>query len=109
MTGDAPPHPVVITMMENIGFDVSHLCGLTEMHGPGIMYSWKPERDSLPIEHVKLRSRQGVITLGVEMKDQITMENVECDGISIGEIMLRGNTVMSGYLKDLKATKEVSG
>ncbi|PWA45666.1 AMP-dependent synthetase and ligase family protein [Artemisia annua] len=77
MTGGAPPPPVVITMMENIGFDVSHLCSLTEIHGPG-----------------------------VEMKDPIKMENVEWDGTSIGEIMFRGNTDMSGYLKDLKATKE---
>ncbi|KAJ6413378.1 hypothetical protein OIU84_006220 [Salix udensis] len=72
--------------------------------------SWKPEWDSLPLhERLKMKARQGVQHLGLEdvdIKDPVTMESVPADGKTIGEIMFRGNTVMSGYLKDLKATED---
>ncbi|KAK9074803.1 hypothetical protein SSX86_003122 [Deinandra increscens subsp. villosa] len=110
MTGGAPPPPLILSKMEELGFGVSHLYGLTETYGPGTLCLWKPEWDSLPVEErLKLKTRQGVRHLGLEavdVKDPISMESVECDGKSIGEIMFRGNTVMSGYLKDTKATEE---
>ncbi|KAM0057423.1 putative AMP-dependent synthetase/ligase, AMP-binding, AMP-binding enzyme domain, ANL [Helianthus debilis subsp. tardiflorus] len=110
MTGGAPPPPLILSKMEELGFGVSHLYGLTETYGPGTLCLWKPEWDSLPTEErLKLKTRQGVRHLGldsVDVKDPITMESVECDGKAMGEIMFRGNTVMSGYLKDTKATEE---
>lgn len=110
MTGGAPPPPLILSKMEELGFGVSHLYGLTETYGPGTMCAWKPEWDSLPTEErLKLKTRQGVRHMGLEgvdVKDPITMESVKCDGKTMGEIMFRGNTVMSGYLKDQKATEE---
>ncbi|XP_050227285.1 isovalerate--CoA ligase CCL2-like [Mercurialis annua] len=110
MTGGSPPPPQIIFKMEELGFCVSHLYGLTETYGPGTYCVRKPEWDSLPpYERVKLKARQGMHHLGLEdvnVKDPITDESVPADGKTIGEIMFRGNTVMSGYLKDLKATEE---
>ncbi|KAK4566547.1 hypothetical protein RGQ29_002708 [Quercus rubra] len=110
MTGGAPPPPQILSKMEELGFGISHLYGLTETYGPGTSCIWKPEWDSLPLnERYKLKARQGVHHVGledVEVKDPVTMASVPADGKTIGEIMFRGNTVMSGYLKDLVATKE---
>ncbi|KAL2497569.1 putative acyl-activating enzyme 2 [Abeliophyllum distichum] len=110
MTGGAPPPPQIISKIEDLGFRVSHLYGLTETYGPGTSCVWKPEWDSLPCEErLKLKARQGVQHIGLEevdVKDSVTMKSVPADGITMGEIMFRGNTVMSGYLKDLKATEE---
>ncbi|KAL7610806.1 butanoate--CoA ligase AAE1 [Lactuca sativa] len=110
MTGGAPPPPLILSKMEELGFRVSHLYGLTETFGPGTSCSWKPEWDLLPVEErLKLKTRQGVRHLGLEgvdVKDPVTMESVKSDGKSMGEIMFQGNTIMSGYLKDKKATEE---
>ena len=110
MTGGAPPPPQIFFKMEELGFGVSQLYGLTETYGPGTYCSWKPEWDSLPLnERLKMKARQGVQHLGLEdvdIKDPVTMESVPADGKTSGEIMFRGNTVMSGYLKDLKATED---
>ncbi|KAM1202084.1 hypothetical protein TB2_017858 [Malus domestica] len=110
MTGGSPPPPQILYKMEELGFGVHHLYGLTETYGPGTYCSWKPEWDSLPLdERSKFKARQGVQHLGLEgvdVKDPVTMESVPADGKTMGEIMFRGNTVMSGYLKDLKATEE---
>ncbi|KAI3792465.1 hypothetical protein L2E82_06345 [Cichorium intybus] len=110
LTGGASPPPTIISKIENLGFRVSHIYGLTETYGPGTSCLWKPEWESLNLEErLKLKARQGVkafVMEKVDVKDPITMESVKCDGKSLGEVMFRGNTVMSGYLKDLKATKE---
>ncbi|KDP43741.1 hypothetical protein JCGZ_22368 [Jatropha curcas] len=110
MTGGAPPPPQIIFKMEELGFGVSHVYGLTETYGPGTYCAWKPEWDSLSHnERVKLKARQGIHHLGLEdvdVKDPITEESVPADGKTFGEIMFRGNTVMSGYFKDLEGTKE---
>ncbi|CAK9164927.1 unnamed protein product [Ilex paraguariensis] len=110
MTGGAPPPPQILYKMEELGFRVSHLYGLTETYGPGTHCSWKPEWDSLPPdERLKLKTRQGVHHLGLEevdVRDSATMESVPADGKTMGEVMFRGNTVMSGYYKDLKSTEE---
>ncbi|KAL3840966.1 hypothetical protein ACJIZ3_025557 [Penstemon smallii] len=110
MTGGAPPPPSILSRIEELGFRVSHLYGLTETFGPGTSCVWKPTWDSLPrSEQLKLKARQGVEHYGLEevdVRDPVTMKSVPNDGATIGEIMFRGNTVMSGYLKDVKATTE---
>ncbi|CAI9111037.1 OLC1v1011170C1 [Oldenlandia corymbosa var. corymbosa] len=110
MTGGAPPPPQILSKIQELGFRVSHLYGLTEVYGPGTSCIWKPEWDSKPPDELaKLKSRQGVQHLGLEevdVKDPVNMNSVPADGQTIGEIMFRGNTVMSGYLKNLKATEE---
>lgn len=110
LTGGSPPPPQVLAKMEEMGFRMNHIYGLTETYGPGTNCVWKPEWDSLPLEEwYRIKSRQGLHHLGlvdVDVKDPVTMESVPPDGKTIGEVMFRGNTVMSGYLKDLKATQE---
>ncbi|KAI3517974.1 hypothetical protein L1887_06254 [Cichorium endivia] len=110
MTGGAPPPSQVLFSMEKLGFDVFHSYGLTETYGPATVCTWKPEWDNLPLEtRAKIKSRQGVNHLGLEevdVKDPVTMKSVEWDGKMIGEVMFRGNTVMNGYFKDIKATQE---
>ncbi|XP_010682998.2 isovalerate--CoA ligase CCL2 isoform X2 [Beta vulgaris subsp. vulgaris] len=110
LTGGSPPPPQILSKMEELGFEVAHLYGLTETYGPATYSVWKPEWDSLPPgEKSKIKARQGVQHLGLEevdVRDPITMESVPVDGKTMGEIMFKGNTVMSGYLKDSKATKE---
>ncbi|KAK9129257.1 hypothetical protein Sjap_009744 [Stephania japonica] len=110
MTGAAPPPPHILFKMEELGFGITHAYGLTETYGPGTVCSWKPEWDSLPPnEKAKLKARQGVHHIGMEeldIKDPVTMKSVPPDAKTMGEAMFRGNTVMSGYLKDLKATEE---
>lgn len=110
MTGGAPPPPDVFFRMEELGFDLVHSYGLTETYGPGSICTWKPEWSSLSREEqAKKKSRQGVQHLGLEeldIKDPVTMKSVPADAKTMGEVMFRGNTVMNGYLKDLKATQE---
>ncbi|KAM6578824.1 hypothetical protein CsatB_030661 [Cannabis sativa] len=110
MTGGSPPPPQVMARMEEMGFRVNHIYGLTETYGPATNCVCKPEWDALPPEErYALKARQGLNHLGMEemdVKDSVTMESVKADGKTIGEVMFRGNTVMSGYFKDLKATEE---
>ncbi|KAB1203551.1 putative acyl-activating enzyme 1, peroxisomal [Morella rubra] len=110
MTGGAPPPHHVLFKMEELGFIVTHSYGLTETYGPGTVCTWKPEWNSLPREaRAKIRARQGVQHIGIEeldIKDPKTMKSVPPDAKTMGEVMFRGNTVMNGYLKDLKATQD---
>ncbi|GAB4847614.1 Isovalerate--CoA ligase ccl2 [Ancistrocladus abbreviatus] len=110
LTGGSSPPPQILFKMEELGFEVSHLYGLTETYGPGTYCVWKPEWDSLPpVERSKLKARQGMHHLcleDIDIKDPVTMESVGADGETIAEIMFRGNTVMSGYFKDLKTTED---
>ncbi|XWS33935.1 hypothetical protein CRYUN_Cryun22dG0125700 [Craigia yunnanensis] len=110
MTGGSPPPPQILFKMEELGFSVNHLYGLTETYGPGTYCVLKPEWESLPPdEQSKLKARQGMQHLGLEevdVRNPVTMESVPADGKTMGEIMFRGNTVMSGYFKDLQATEE---
>ncbi|XP_076882835.1 putative CoA ligase CCL13 [Bidens hawaiensis] len=110
LTGGAPPLPTIISKMENLGFYVKHIYGLTETGGPATSNLWKPEWNLLPHEEqMKIKARQGVKSFmmeEVDVKDPITMESIICDGKSLGEVMFRGNTIMSGYFKDLNATEE---
>ncbi|KAI4995251.1 hypothetical protein ZWY2020_035154 [Hordeum vulgare] len=110
MTGGAPPQPRVLAGMEELGFMVYHIYGLTETHGPATVCTWMPEWDALPVEErARLKARQGfhhVAMQDADVKDPTTMESVPHDGKTMGEVMFRGNTVMSGYYKDVDATKE---
>ncbi|KAI3734511.1 hypothetical protein L6452_13981 [Arctium lappa] len=111
MTGGAAPPPQVLLRMEELGFKVYHCYGSTECYGPATVCTWKPEWDSLPPEaQASLRARHGLKHVGMEevdVKDPITMKSVPNDAKTIGEVMLRGNTVMGGYFKNAKATENV--
>ncbi|CAM0947681.1 unnamed protein product [Alopecurus aequalis] len=109
MTGGAPPPPTVLFRMEELGFPVTHSYGLTETYGPATVCAWMPEWDALPAEErAVIKARQGLNHLGLEVdvKDPTTMRSVPADGETMGEVMFRGNTVMSGYYKDAPATAE---
>ncbi|NQW10929.1 MAG: acyl-CoA synthetase [Alphaproteobacteria bacterium] len=109
-TGGAAPPSAVIAEMERMGFTVTHLYGLTETYGPATICAWPPEWDSLELDDkARKMARQGVHypTLeGMAVKDPGTGEDVPADGKTIGELCVRGNTVMKGYLKNPKATGE---
>jgi len=110
MTAAAPPPPAVIARMEAAGFSITHTYGLTEVYGPVTYCAWHEEWDALPPdERAKLRARQGVpyVTLeGLMVADSRTLAPVPADGATLGEVFMRGNTVMKGYLKNPKATTE---
>ncbi len=109
-TGGAAPPSTVIAEMEAMGFRVTHLYGLTETYGPATLCAWQPEWDGLGLEErAAVMARQGVRypTLeGLMVAGPDTMAPVPKDAQTIGEIMLRGNTVMKGYLKNPAATAE---
>lgn len=110
LTGGAPPPSTVLAKMEEMGFDVTHSYGLTEVYGPALVCAWKEEWNSLPLEErAALKARQGVKMLGltdVQVCDPKTMISVPADGKTIGEIMIKGHTVMKGYLRNEEATSE---
>ncbi|KAF5444670.1 hypothetical protein F2P56_033787 [Juglans regia] len=110
LTAGAPPPAVVIYRSELLGFIVSHGYGLTETAGIILSCAWKKHWNSLPgAERAKLKERQGVKTIGlveVDVLDPRTGESVNWDGTSLGEIVLRGGSVMLGYLKDPEATSK---
>jgi len=108
-TGGAAPPSAVIEAMENIGFRVTHLYGLTESYGPATVCAWQPAWDGLDLqERSGLMARQGINYLTLEdvmVADPDTVEELPWDGETLGELMLRGNTVMKGYLKNADATE----
>ena len=107
-TGGAAPPSAIIAAMERNGFRVAHAYGLTECYGPGLICAWHDEWDGLSLEErARLTARQGVTYLtleGVMVADPATLVETPWDGQSMGEIFLRGNTVMMGYLKNPSAT-----
>ncbi|MDP2505113.1 MULTISPECIES: acyl-CoA synthetase [unclassified Oceanobacter] len=110
MTAGAPPPPSVLEKMEAINFDVTHVYGLTETYGPCVVCCWKDEWQDLSVaERARLKARQGVqvpMQEGMMVADPETLQPVEKDGETIGEIFLRGNVVMKGYLKNPSTTDE---
>jgi len=110
MTGGAAPPSAIIKAMEEQGFSVIHAYGLTEVYGPATACFWQEEWAELPLlERSAFMARQGprYPTLdGATVRDPETMAEVPWDGETLGEIMMRGNTVMKGYLKNAKATQE---
>ena len=109
-TGGAAPPSAVIAAMEKLGFKVLHLYGLTETYGPSGICAWPPEWDDLELELKATRmARQGVgyPTLeGFRVVNPDTLKDVPADATTIGEIWIRGNTVMKGYLKNPSASEE---
>ena len=110
MTAAAPPPPAVLEKMESSGFRVTHVYGLTEVYGPVTVCAWHKEWDDLsPSEQARKKARQGVAynTLeGLAVSDTKSLEPKPKDGETMGEVLMRGNTVMKGYLKNPKATEE---
>ncbi|WP_235907763.1 acyl-CoA synthetase [Siccirubricoccus phaeus] len=106
-TGGAAPPSTVIAGMEAMGFAVTHLYGLTECYGPATICLWQPGLDEMPLpEKSAFIARQGVNHPMLEeaaVLDPATMAPVPADGTTLGEVMLRGNTVMKGYLRNPKA------
>ncbi|GMQ77339.1 MAG: acyl-CoA synthetase [Gammaproteobacteria bacterium] len=109
-TGGAAPPSRVISAMEELGFRVTHLYGLTESYGPATVCAWQNDWSDLEVEaRTALMARQGVVyqTLqGLMVADGESMQPVPSDGRTMGELMVRGNTVMKGYLKNPDATDE---
>ena len=110
MTAAAPPPAAVIARIEQAGFRVTHVYGLTEVYGPATVCDWHDEWNALPLdERTALKARQGVpyATLdGLMVADSKTLEPVPADGETMGEVFMRGNTVMKGYLHNPQATEE---
>jgi fatty-acyl-CoA synthase len=110
MTAAAPPPAAVLQRMEEQGFRVTHVYGLTESYGPATVCAWHEEWSLLPMdEQAALKSRQGVgyaVLEDLTVVDPETLAPVPCDGETMGEVFMRGNIVMKGYLKNPDATRE---
>jgi fatty-acyl-CoA synthase len=109
-TAAAPPPEAVLGAMGEAGFEVVHLYGLTETYGPAVVNEWKEEWSDLEgSARAKIKARQGVRYASLEalsVIDPETMQLVPHDGVTMGEVMFRGNIVMKGYLKNKTATEE---
>ena len=110
MTAGAPPPAAVLQGVEKLGFNVTQVYGLTETYGHTVMSTWNSDWDNLDAEaRAKLKARQGaamVMTAGMRIVDMESGADVPADGETIGEILIRGNTIMKGYLKDQDNTAE---
>ena len=110
MTAAAPPPAAILERIETLGFDITHVYGLTETYGPAVICAWHSDWNKLPAaERARLKARQGVryqLLEGLDILDPDTMEPVPRDGETIGEIMFRGNIVMRGYLDNKAASEE---
>jgi fatty-acyl-CoA synthase len=106
----AAPPAAIIEGMQRIGFDITHVYGLTETYGPAAVCAKHEEWESLPLEkRVELNGRQGVWYHAQESMtviDPATMKPVPWDGVTVGEVMFRGNLTMKGYLRNEGATRE---
>ncbi len=109
MTAAAPPPASVLAAMAEQGIEVTHVYGLTESYGPAVVCAWHREWDALTTEaQADLKARQGVkypVLEDLMVADPETLEPVPKDGATMGEVFLRGNIVMKGYLKNPTATE----
>ena len=110
MTGAAPPPASVLNKIEKQGFNITHTYGLTEVYGPAVVCEWQKDWDNLkPNNIAELKSRQGVKCYGLndlQVVNKKTKKPVVKNGKQLGEVYMKGNTVMMGYYKDKKATKK---
>ncbi len=108
MVAGAAPPAAMIEAMARIGFDITHVYGLTETYGPASLAAKRASWAEQPLaEQTRLNGRQGVrypLQEGMTVLDPQTMAEVPADGQTMGEIMFRGNIVMKGYLKNPAAT-----
>ena len=108
LTAAAPPPPTVIARMEEVGFNVTHVYGLTEVYGPSVVCEWQEDwagKDKST--QAQLKGRQGVryhVLEGLTVVDPETMKAVPADGETMGEVLMQGNIVMKGYLKNPEET-----
>ena len=110
MTAGAPPPAKVIEAMEGMGVEVTHVYGLTETYGPSVVCAWKGEWNARTQgERARLKVRQGVPNIALSemmVADPETMQPVPADGTTMGEVFMRGNNVMKGYLKNPSSTEK---
>lgn len=110
LTAGSPPPASVLEQVDAMGFDVDHVFGITEVSGTPVSCAWQDGWSELPREQrARLQARQGVRAAALEglmVADSATLQPVPKDGRTAGEIMIRGNTVMKGYLKNPKSTAE---
>ena len=110
MTAAAPPPAAVLEGMARLGIRITHAYGLTESYGPAVVCAWQREWDDLPpAEQAARKARQGVVYPVQEeltVADPETLQPVPRDGRTIGEVCMRGNITMKGYLKNPAATEE---
>ena len=108
-TAAAPPPEAVLAAMKEAGFNVTHLYGLTECYGPTVVNDWNADWDELSTsEQAAKKARQGVrygALEALDVLDPTTLNPVKRDGKTLGEVMMRGNVVMKGYLKNPKSTQ----
>ena len=108
LTAASAPPAAVLERMAARGVDVTHVYGLTEVYGPAMVCAWNPDWNALDMEdQATLKARQGVtyaVQEAMMVADPETMEPVRPDGEMMGEIMMRGNITMKGYLKNPKTT-----
>ena len=108
-TAAAPPPEAVLAAMKEAGFSVTHLYGLTECYGPTVVNDWNADWDELSTsEQAAKKARQGVrygALEALDVLDPTTLNPVKRDGDTLGEVMMRGNVVMKGYLKNPKSTQ----
>ena len=109
MTAASAPPAAVLEGMAGLGFDITHVYGLTEVYGPATVCAWHEEWNALPpAEQATHKSRQGVtypVQEGLIVADPETIDPVPPDGETIGEVFMRGNITMKGYLKNPDATE----
>ena len=109
LTAGAPPPSRVLERVQALGLDVTHVYGLTESFGHVIWCDWQAQWDELePAEQSEIRARQGVrfpVMESMSVIDRSTGEPVPADGETLGEVVLRGNTLLKGYYKDPAATR----
>ena len=109
LVGGAAPPPAMVEGMERMGFDLTHAYGLTETYGPATVCAKHEEWSQLDLAgRAERNARQGprhALQAAMSVMDPQTMEPVPADGETIGELMVRGNTTMKGYLKNPRATE----
>lgn len=108
LTAGSPPPAAVLEAVSAMGFEVDHVFGITEISGTPVSCAWQTEWNELsPSQQGRLKARQGVRAAALEnlqVADSETLESVPRDGVATGEILVRGNTVMMGYLKNPATT-----
>jgi fatty-acyl-CoA synthase len=109
VTAGAPPSPTLLGQVEAVGIEVIHQYGLTETYGPYTFCDWQPRWNALRAdERAKIKARQGVPLVTADHVRVVddAMRDVPADGATLGEVVMRGNTVMQGYFRQPEATAE---